>query len=80
MNSIRLKVNGTIPGFSPGQVVKVPADERGIPLDLHWRRRLKDSEIDGCIEVVVDPEPEPIEVMSKSKQKRLAVQTRKKKS
>ena len=49
---IRIKVNGTIPGYPPGTVVPVDADERGTPLDASWRRRLKDAEIDDCCEVV----------------------------
>lgn len=27
-------------------------DQSGVPIDLFWRNRLKDSEIDNCIEVV----------------------------
>jgi len=27
-------------------------DENGVPTDLFWRNRLKDSAIDNCIEVV----------------------------
>lgn len=27
-------------------------DESGVPTDLFWRNRLKDSAIDNCIEVV----------------------------
>lgn len=27
-------------------------DENKIPLDLFWRRRLKDSAIDNCVEIV----------------------------
>jgi hypothetical protein len=27
-------------------------DENGVPTDLFWRNRLKDSAIDNCIEVI----------------------------
>jgi hypothetical protein len=27
-------------------------DENGVPTDLFWRNRLKDSAVDNCIEVV----------------------------
>ena len=27
-------------------------DENGVPTDLFWRNRLKDSAIDNCIEIV----------------------------
>lgn len=57
--TIRIKVNGTIPGHVPGSIVKVAADEAGTPLELLWRRRLKDARVDNCCEVVPEPRPEP---------------------
>ena len=53
-NAIRIQVNKPLPGYTAGQIVKVEACSAGIPLDMHWRRRLKDSEIDGCCEIVAD--------------------------
>jgi hypothetical protein len=52
----RILVKGGIPGYAAGSEIEVDADEEGTPLDLHWRRRLKDAEIDGCCEVVVERE------------------------
>ena len=72
-DKIRLKVNGTIPGYPAGQVVAVEVDEHGTPLEELWRRRLKDAKIDGCVEVVPDPQPEP-KAPSKSQQRRLKAQ------
>ena len=66
---IRLRVKGTIPGYAPGRVVSVEVDEHGTPLEEQWRRRLKDAKIDGCVEVVSDPKPEPT-APSKSQQRR----------
>lgn len=37
----------TIHGVRPGNTVRVEVDEEGTPLDLNWRRRLKDN--DGAI-------------------------------
>lgn len=34
-----------------GQCVTVP-DKNGIPLDIFWRRRLKDAAIDSCCHVL----------------------------
>ncbi len=73
-DKIRLKVNGTIPGYPTGQVVTVEVDEHGTPFEELWRRRLKDAKIDGCVEVVPDEEP-PV---SKSTQKRVDALKRKK--
>lgn len=53
---IKIRVLGCIPPYKPGDVVVVEADENGTSLDLHWRRRCRDAEIDGCCEVVVDHE------------------------
>lgn len=58
--TIQVKVNGRIPGYPPGTIVKVAVDEEGTPLKLLWRRRLKDAKIDKCCEIVrPEPEPEP---------------------
>lgn len=38
-------------GYDNGTIVDVP-DVNGIPTDLFWRNRLRDSAIDQCCEVV----------------------------
>ena len=57
--TIRIRVNGTIPGHPPGSIVKVSVDAEGTPLELSWRRRLKDAKIDKCCEIVPEPKLEP---------------------
>ena len=58
--TIQIKVNGTIPGHPPGSIVKVAVDAEGTPLELLWRRRLKDAKIDKCCEIVPGSKgPEP---------------------
>lgn len=42
-------VNKQLPGFKIGQTVMIELDNRGVPVDRMWRRRMKDSAIDGCI-------------------------------
>lgn len=38
--------------FTPDdQPLEIEVDKNGIPLDKFWRNRLKDSEIDNCIEI-----------------------------
>lgn len=39
-------------GLKPGKQVIINVDADGIPLEQHWRRRLKDSASDGCIEII----------------------------
>jgi len=48
---VKLKINN-VKGYRLGQVVTVQTDGDGIPLDKFWRRRLKDSKIDNCVEAV----------------------------
>lgn len=49
---IKIRVNGNIPPHAKGQIVEVEVDMDGTPLDLQWRRRLKDAKEDKCCEVV----------------------------
>lgn len=51
---IKLKVKKSVGIKKAGEIVEVQTCENGVPLDKFWRDRLKDSEIDGCIEVVKD--------------------------
>ena len=46
---MKLKINN-VKGYSG--IIEVETDSEGLPLDKFWRNRLKDSEIDGCVEAV----------------------------
>ncbi len=50
--TIRVKVNLPTRGFVVGQEVHVKVDREGTPLDVAWRRRLRDAKIDNCCEIV----------------------------
>lgn len=39
----------TIHGLKPGAETIITLDDDGTPIDKHWRRRVKDSIIDGAI-------------------------------
>ena len=52
MNVITLKFNRDCGPYSEGQIVKDAATEKGLPTDSFLRRRLKDAEIDNCVEIV----------------------------
>jgi hypothetical protein len=60
---IRLNQNLSTPKgkLTKDEVIEIETSEDGLPLDRFWRDRLKDSEIDNCIEIVKTP--------SKSKEK-----------
>ncbi len=53
---MKIKVNKPISDHKIGSVVEVETDKSGIPLDREWRRRLSDSKIDGCCEIVKSKE------------------------
>jgi hypothetical protein len=60
---LRVLVNGTLPGYFPGQIVEIQADEEGTPLDFYWRRRFADAKADGgSVVVLPDEDPSPAAV------------------
>ncbi len=48
-----------VAGHAPESEVVVATDSEGTPLDLFWRRRLRDAERDNCCEVLSPAAPEP---------------------
>lgn len=52
MNSIKLKLNQPMQGYEAGRQVTVQTDSAGVPLEKFWRRRMRDSKIDNCVELV----------------------------
>lgn len=56
---INIRINKPFGGYAEGQVVRAQADDAGTPLELIWRRRLKDAERDGCCEVIKEGGPRP---------------------
>lgn len=45
-----LIINKDLGSHKAGSKVKVKCNKDGIPLDVFWRRRLKDSAVDNCVE------------------------------
>lgn len=45
-----LILNLPLKGLKAGSEIKVKVDAEGTPLDPFWRRRVKDSKIDKCVE------------------------------
>jgi hypothetical protein len=48
---MKLLIKKDFDRYTKGQIVTVKSVKK-IPVDIYWRRRLKDAEIDGCVEVV----------------------------
>jgi hypothetical protein len=54
-----------------GAIIRILCDADNTPTDLFWRARLKDSEIDNCIELIEErPKQEPIKEEVKINKKR----------
>ena len=49
---MKIQINKSIPGFKTGSVIDEKSDSKGTPLDIFWRRRLKDAVLDNCCEIV----------------------------
>jgi len=49
---IYVKLKTVIKKHPSGQVLRLPTDDTGVVLDQFWRRRVKDSDTDGCLEVL----------------------------
>lgn len=49
MSTVKIKIN-SVPRHSGTLVLEL--DEDGTVKDRFWRRRLKDAEIDNCVEIV----------------------------
>jgi hypothetical protein len=37
-----------------GAIISLECDAKKIPLEIFWRKRLKDSAIDNCVEIVLE--------------------------
>jgi len=54
MKLLKLKINN-VPGYTG--TVNIKADSNGVPLDKFWRNRIKESELDNCVELVKPSAP-----------------------
>lgn len=66
MKKRKLQINRDIGTHKAGSIVSVSCYDDGIPVDVYWRRRLKDSTIDQCVEWVEDAPMKPVKENSKT--------------
>lgn len=52
MKKIQLKLNTDLGGKKKGAIVTVEIDSNKVIKDQYWRRRLEDSALDSCVEIV----------------------------
>ncbi len=65
----QLKLNVPLAGILKGQVIKVKVDKAGTPIERYWRDRLKDAEIDNCVNFVDRKTETKIETKIETKKK-----------
>lgn len=49
---IKLKLNKDMDGKKKDSILSLPTDQDGKIIDSFWARRLEDSKIDNCVEIV----------------------------
>ena len=64
---VKLKVNISMNGKKAGDFIDIPTDEKGNILDSFWARRLEDSKIDNCVEIVETEGVESVPLKNSSK-------------
>jgi hypothetical protein len=68
---MKIKLNKDLLQHKAGAVLNI-RDNKGIPLDRYWRRRLFDAARDNCIEVVKEyKKPEKTKETTKKKIRRV---------
>tara|TARA_R110000851_G_scaffold31113_4_gene84432 strand:- start:1569 stop:1799 length:231 start_codon:yes stop_codon:yes gene_type:complete len=50
----KIKLNAPLKGFPAGHRLEIDTDKDGVALSRYWRDRIKDAEIDGCIELIIE--------------------------
>ncbi len=55
---MKIIINKNFGNFKIGQKICIP-DKGGVPTDLFWQKRLKDSEIDDCCSVFIEEKEKP---------------------
>lgn len=48
---MKLKLNRNLALYEAGDIVEVEAVD-GVPVNGYWRKRLKDSQFDNCVEII----------------------------
>ena len=48
---IKVEILKALPGYTVGQSVQIEVDADGVAIDRYWRKRIRDSKIDGCLKL-----------------------------
>jgi len=67
MKKLTLKINipGLMKGLKKDSLVVIDVDDKGIPMNYFWWKRLRDSKIDNCVSIV--QENKEIKITKKKK-------------
>ena len=67
IETLRLKLNVSLRGNPEGAILNLRSRD-GVPLDTYWRRRVEDSAVDSCVEVVKAETPKKPKVKANDKE------------
>lgn len=48
----KIRLNAPLRGHNQGETIQIDTDKEGVPIAKYWRDRLKDAQIDDCIELI----------------------------
>jgi hypothetical protein len=57
MKMVAVKVLKPFGKYAAGQTVRVAVDDNGQAIELDWRRRIKDAQLDECCAIELDNPP-----------------------
>ena len=57
MKDIKVKLNVPLLHYRKGEILTFTDGDRGIKLDAFWVKRIQDSKIDNCLEILTDKAP-----------------------
>ena len=57
---MKIKLNQPMKCYEAGRTLVIQTDADGLPLEKFWRRRIKDAEIDNCVEVIKSSKPKQL--------------------
>lgn len=52
MKNQTYKANLPVATYRPGDIFRILVHDDGTPIDIYWRKRLRDAQRDNCIERV----------------------------
>lgn len=69
--NVKILVKKDLGEYKKGSIITVKAFDDGQPKPIYWRNRLKDSQFDGCCELVKEKKEKKITAKPEKKEKQM---------